>query len=178
MKDLKPFNIPFVGLKEGLHLFEFEIDNTFFKYFGFDEFNKTSIIINLEFTKKSTLFELSFKANGTVNILCDISATWFDQEVNTQLPLIVKFGAEYNDEHEDILILPPEAYQLNVAQFIYEMIVLSIPAKRIHPKVLDGTLETIAMKKLKELSIKQEDTAEHSDPRWDKLKNILTAKKT
>ena len=59
-----------------------------------------------------------------------------------------------------------------------KMIVLSIPAKRIHPKVLDGTLETIAMKKLKELSIKQEDTAEHSDPRWDKLKNILTAKKT
>ena len=39
MTDLKLFNIPFVGLKQGNHLFEYEIDNSFFEAFDFDEFH-------------------------------------------------------------------------------------------------------------------------------------------
>jgi hypothetical protein len=41
MKDLKEFNIPFVGLKEGKHLFEYKIDNTFFELYNYSEFEKT-----------------------------------------------------------------------------------------------------------------------------------------
>ena len=46
MKDLKKFNIQFVGLKEGSHLFEYEIDNTFFEAFNYDEFESSSIKIS------------------------------------------------------------------------------------------------------------------------------------
>ncbi len=91
------------------------------------------------------------------------------------MPLVVKFGQEYNDDNEEILILPHEVYQFSVAQFIYEMIVLGIPNKRVHPKVLDGTMETEV---LEQLEIKEEKTVETTDPRWDKLKNLITEKKT
>ena len=178
MKDLKQFNIPFVGLKEGRHLFEYNIDNTFFALYNFDEYENSNINIELEFVKKSTLFELNFVASGTVNVPCDVSGEFYDQEITSELPLVVKFGPEYNDENEDILILPHEVYQFSVAQFIYEMIVLAVPNKRVHPKVLDGTMESEALNKLEELEIKVEKTVETTDPRWDKLKNLITEKKT
>jgi len=175
MKDLKEFNIPFVGLKEGKHLFEYKIDNTFFELYNYSEFEKSSIDVTLEFVKKSTLFELEFTASGTVNVPCDVSNEYFDLEITATLPLVVKFGQEYNDENEEILILPHEVYQFSVAQFIYEMIVLGIPNKRVHPKVLDGTMETEVVE---QLETKEEKTVETTDPRWDKLKNLITEKKT
>jgi uncharacterized metal-binding protein YceD (DUF177 family) len=178
MKDLKKFNIPFVGLKEGNHLFEYEIDNTFFEAFNFDEFESSSVKVSLDFIKKSTLFDLSFTAKGFVEVPCDLTNELYKQDIEAVLPLVVNFGAEFNDENEEILILPHEAYEFSVAQFIYEMIVLSVPNKRIHPKVLDGTMDSEALKRLRELEIKEVKAVEETDPRWDKLKNLITEKKT
>ncbi|WP_299016170.1 DUF177 domain-containing protein [uncultured Polaribacter sp.] len=179
MKHLKQFNIPFVGLKEGKHLFEYTIDNTFFKIYNYEEFDKSSLNVQLDFVKKSTFFELVFAVSGSVNVPCDVTNVNFDLEITSELPLVVKFGPEFNDDNEEILILPHEAYQFNVAQFIYEMIVLAVPNKRVHPKVLDGTMESEALNKLQELQInKDKFVAEKAtDPRWDKLKNLITEKK-
>lgn len=176
MKDLKQFNIPFVGLSEGNHDFKYTIEKEFFDFFNFDEFESSNIEVTLNFVKKTTLFELVFKAKGTVEVPCDVSTELYHQKIKAKLPLVVKFGHEYNDDNEDILIIPHEAYQLNVAQYIYEMILLAVPNKRVHPKVLDGTMESAALEKLKELEIKEENTSGIVDPRWDKLKNLLTEK--
>ncbi|TDQ21974.1 YceD family protein [Tenacibaculum caenipelagi] len=178
MKDLKEFNIPFIGLKEGSHLFEYQIGKTFFEAFQFDEFNDVNVKADITFVKKSTLFEFSFTINGTVNVPCDITNELFDLPIDGSLNLVVKFGPEFNDEHDEILILPYEAYQINVAQYIYELIVLSVPTKRIHPNVTDGSMQSDALRKLEELRINEEKTVEEesTDPRWDKLKDLLTDK--
>ena len=181
MKDLKKFDIPFIGLKEGSHTFKYQIDEKFFDAFQFDEFNDADINVVIDFVKKSTLMELTFNVKGTVNVPCDTTNEPFDLELEGDLYLIVKFGPEYNDDNEDILVLPHEAYQINVAQYIYELIVLSVPTKRVHPKVLDGTMESETLKKLEQLKIKEEktvETKESTDPRWDKLKDLLTGKNT
>jgi uncharacterized metal-binding protein YceD (DUF177 family) len=169
MKDLKEFNIPFVGLKEGKHEFKYLIDNKFFEAFNFDEYVNSSIEV---------LFELVFVAEGSVELPCDVTNELFNQEIKSELPLVVNFGPEYNSDNEEILVLPHEAYEMNVAQFIYEMIVLAVPNKRVHPKVLDGTMESEALNKLRELEIKKVKAVETTDPRWDKLKNLITEKKT
>lgn len=176
MKDLKQFNIQFVGLKEGEHSFEYKIDQKFFEAFQYEEFESADIVVNLSFVKKTTLLELYFKAEGFVEVPCDVSNELYNQDVVGQLKLVIKFGPEFNDDNEDILIIPHEEYQVNVAQYIYEMVVLSIPNKRVHPKVLDGTMESEALKKLKELEIKEDKPVEDTDPRWDKLKDLITEK--
>lgn len=180
MKDLKEFNIPFVGLKQGSHLFDYHINNRFFEAFSFNELSNANINVTLCFVKKSTLFELDFSVAGTVEVPCDITNELFNQQIEGSLPLIVKFGPEFNDDSEEVLILPHEEYQLNVAQYIYELIVLAIPAKKVHPEVLDGTMENETLKKLKELEYKGRKTVEEetTDPRWDKLKDLLTGKNT
>ncbi|MAD97403.1 MAG: hypothetical protein CMB99_08780 [Flavobacteriaceae bacterium] len=175
MRELREYTIQFEGLKLGKHQFEYSIDDKFFETFNFDEFISAAVEVVLDFEKKGNLFNLLFTMKGNVEVPCDVSNEYYQQEISTELPLIVKFGIEYNDDNEEILILPHEAYELNVAQYIYEAIILAVPSKRIHPKVLDGSLESETLKKLEELSIeqKEEKSTEDTDPRWDKLKDLL-----
>ena len=177
MKVNKEFLIQFAGLKQGKHQFEFEIGKAFFDDFNFEEFNDVNVKVNLVLEKKSTMLELTFKHKGTVNVPCDLSNEDFDLPVKGKLNLIVKFGDEYNDENEEMLVLPHGEYQVDVSQYIYEMIVLSVPSKRIHPGIKDGTLNAEILDKLKELAPKEEHKKEeNTDPRWDQLKKLLTDK--
>lgn len=179
MKVLKDYTIQFVGLKEGEHSFDYSIDNTFFKNFEFEEFNNVNVKIDLKLIKKSTLLELFFNAKGFVNINCDLTNEPYNQDIEDQFKLVVKFGSEYNDENEDILIIPHGEYEVNVAQYIYELIVLAVPVKRVHPGIEDGTLKSEILSKLEELSPKEgteDKTSEDIDPRWNNLKKLLTDK--
>ncbi|GAA4245335.1 DUF177 domain-containing protein [Winogradskyella psychrotolerans] len=179
MKALKSYTIPFVGLKEGMHHFDFQIDNTFFQHFEYDEFNAIDVKIDLEFEKKSTLLELNFSAEGSVNVNCDISNEPYNQAINDNFKLVVKFGNEYNDDNDDILIVPHGEYEINVAQYIYELIILAVPIKRVHPGIEDGSLESDILSKLEELSPSEDHktkSSEDIDPRWNNLKKLLTDK--
>ena len=173
MKDLKEFNISFTGLKLGKHQFEYKIDNTFFEYFQYQEFENADIKIDLDFEKKHNMFNLLFNSKGVVTVACDVTGEPFELEINGNLPLIVKFGEEYNDDNDEILIIPHNQVQLDISHLIYEMIVLSLPIKRVHPGVEDGTLESEVLRKLEEYKIK-EDTI---DPHWEKLKELQSNKK-
>lgn len=178
MRKLKEFTIPFVGLKLGTHRFEYEIDNKFFEHFEFDEFNSSDLKVDLFLEKKTTMMELTFKASGTVNVHCDLTNEPYDQPIDSELLLVVKFGDEYNDDNEDLLILPYGEFEINVQQYIYELIVLSVPSKRVHPGVIDGSLRSDVLEKLKELSPGEKEMKEEEDidPRWNKLKNLLNDK--
>ncbi len=174
MDALQEYYIPFVGLKLGKHSFTYHIDNKFFEFYQYNDFQSIDCDVDLIFNKKSRLFELEFNIKGTVVFNCDISNEPFKEKINNILSLIVKFGEEYNDDNEEVLILPQTDYQFNVAQYIYEAIVLAFPVKRTHPGLKDGTLKSDVLDKLKELEIKEN---KKTDPRWDKLNGLLTSKK-
>lgn len=181
MKDLKEFDISFIGLKDGMHQFEYEIDSEFFDFFNYDEFYNSNVKVVLSFLKKPTMFELNFECNGWVEVHCDVTGELFHQPINAVLDLIVKFGDEYNNENEELLIIPHSEFKMNVAQYIYEEVVLGVPIKRVHPGIADGTLKSEVLDKLKEFEIKEEEqeeeiTEKEVDPRWNKLKNILIEK--
>ncbi len=177
MMKLKEFFIPFSGLKLGKHEFEYTIENTFFESFDYQEFNGASIETIAVLDKMSTMMELDIEAKGTVNVDCDLTGEPFDLPVTATLHLVIKFGEEYNDENDEILIIPHGEYQINIAQYIYEMLALAVPQKRIHPGVEDGTLQSEILDKLEELQPKEiKEQSENTDPRWDDLKKLLTDK--
>jgi uncharacterized metal-binding protein YceD (DUF177 family) len=93
---------------------------------------------------------------------------------------VVKFGTDYNDEDDEILIIPHGSHQVNIQQQVYETIVLSLPVKRIHPGVADGSLQSDVLDRLDSLSLGSNETndneEEQTDPRWDDLKKLLTDK--
>jgi uncharacterized metal-binding protein YceD (DUF177 family) len=178
MNDLREYLIPFSGLKIGNHQFDYQIDNMFFKSFDYDEFNAVSVKVDIVLEKKSTMLELDFKHKGTVNVPCDVSREEFDLPIKGKLKLLVKFGDAFNDENEELLILPHGEFQFSVAQYIYETIVLSIPLRRVHPGIKDGSL-TEVIQKLESLAPKEgkaEEQKDDIDPRWENLKKLLTDK--
>ncbi len=168
MKDLREFKIPFVGLKEGKHEFDYRIDNSFFDLFDFDEFYSSDIRVKVDFVKKPTLFELNFIIDGTVNVDCDRTGEPFDMTIHGQYPLIVKFGEEKQELDEDLLIIPFSAFELDLSHYIYENIVLSVPLKRVNQDS-----EEIEIK-LENKNEKNKDKGH--DPRWDKLNKLITGK--
>ncbi|MGB2341212.1 MAG: YceD family protein [Flavobacteriaceae bacterium] len=174
MERKSEFMLPFVGLKEGVHHFKYDIENTFFKAYDFNDFFDAKIKVDLTFDKKATLMNLNFKAVGSVEVACDVSNEHFDFPIDTNYDWIIKFGDDYNNDNDEILIIPHGTYQIDVAQPIYEMIVLAIPLKIIHPGIEDGTLESEILNKLEELKPKERSTSkQESDPRWNKLKDLL-----
>ncbi|WP_139957694.1 YceD family protein [Flavicella sediminum] len=179
MKELREYNLSFIGLKEGEHKFEYQIDNKFFDVYKYDEYLKADLKVDLVFVKKTNMLELDFEVSGSVNVPCDLTGEPFDLETSGKLSLIVKFGDEFNDENEEILIIPNSAHQVNVAQYIYEMIVLAVPIKRIHPEAQTGDFAQGTLEKLEELKISKKnskDNEETTDPRWGKLKDLLIDK--
>ena len=180
MKSTNEFLIPFIGLKLGKHQFEFKIEKKFFDEYQFDEFESCDVAVNVALEKKTTMLEINFKHKGTVNVPCDLTGELFDLPIKGKIKLVVQFGEEFNNDNEELLILPHGEHQIDVSQYIYEMIVLSVPLKRVHPGIKEGTLQTEALDKLTKLSIKEQKKEskkeENTDPRWDKLKQLLTDK--
>jgi uncharacterized metal-binding protein YceD (DUF177 family) len=180
MKSINEFLIPFIGLKLGKHQFEFKINKKFFDEFSFDEFENCDLNVDVVLEKKETMLEINFKHKGSVYVPCDLTGESFDLPVKGKIKLVVQFGDEFNNDNDELLILPHGEHQIDLSQYIYEMIVLSVPQKRIHPGVKDGTLQTEALQKLNELQVKEikEEVKKEDDidPRWDKLKQLLTDK--
>mgnify|MGYP001944692996 CR=1 FL=1 len=179
MKKMKEFVIQFIGLKQGEHHFEYKIDNKFFNHFEYDEFNDANLDVKVVLNKKTTLLEWHFIVSGAVNVNCDLTNEPFDQAIENDFNLVVKFGNEYNDENEEILIIPHSEYEVDISQYIYELIVLSVPHKRVHPGVIDGSLSSEILNKLEELSpksLEEKTENEDIDPRWNTLKKLLTDK--
>ena len=170
MKPNSKYKIEFAGLKTGNHQFNFKVNKKFFDRFNFSDFNNVSINIDIELTKKSTLLELNFVLKGIVNVNCDLTNEPFDKQIKQEAMLVVKFGQEFNDEDDEILVLPHGEHKLYVDQYIFELIVLSLPPKRIHPGVEDGSLKSEILDILEDL--KPKENSNFADPRWEQLKSL------
>ena len=170
MKPNSKYKIEFAGLKTGNHQFNFKVDKKFFDRFNFSDFNNVTVNIDIDLTKKSTLLELDFVLAGTVNLNCDLTNEPFDFQIKHKSSLVVKFGQDYNDEDDEILVLPHGEHKLYVDQYIFELIVLSLPPKRIHPGVEDGSLKSEILDILEDL--KPKENSNLADPRWEQLKSL------
>lgn len=181
MKELTQFRIPFSGLKIGGHQFTYDIDKEFFTYFDYEEFWEANLKLDVELIKKSTFLELSLQIEGEVGVVCYTTNEEFMQPIKETYKFVVRFGDDFNDEEESILIIPFGSHEVDIKQQIYETILLSLPARLVHPGVEDGSLESDILDKLDELRVEapteeEDDSEDETDPRWAELKKLLTDK--
>ena len=82
-------------------------------------------------------------------------------------------GYEVGDEDDDIISIAANEHELNISQFVYEYIMLSLPLKRVHPDDKDGnsTCDKEVLDKLNDYIVEEEEE-DSKDPRWDGLKDI------
>lgn len=158
----KYFIIPFVGLKIGTHEFEFEINDSFFEDMEYSIVQKGKIKVILQLEKKETMFNARFFAEGTIETVCDRCNAPLELDIEGEFSLVYKFGYE-ESEDESLVILHPEAYELNVKDAIYELISTSVPPRVLHqPGECDEEMWSL----LKQYTVNQPEEEEDDDD-WD-----------
>lgn len=127
------FIIPFVGLKIGTHRYEFNIDKSFFEGVEDTLIDDANVLVELAFEKKETMMIAEFSLSGTVNTPCDRCNDPMEVNIHGDYRIVYKFGTEISED-ENLIILHPETYELNISAPIYELLVISLPARKIHPE--------------------------------------------
>jgi uncharacterized protein len=177
MNPLDRFRIEFGHLGAGEHEFQFEIDDTFFEQFEHSpvELGALDVLVTVNKDEQNMML-IDFTMEGTVTLPCDRCAEDLELEVSGYNELIVKFGENHEEESEDVVVLSGKEHSLNVAQYIYEYIVLMIPLRNVHPDDEEGksTCDADALERLEKLRVHEANEEEEHpvDPRWDILKNI------
>lgn len=172
MGGLKQYSIPFRGLKEGRHDFEFVTENSFFEQFDTSEVDKGLVEVRVELVKHTQFLELHFGLKGRVTVTCDRCLDTFAMGISHEADLYVRFGEKTYEQSEEVLILADSSSELDLSQYIFEYIHLALPYQRIHPEI-DGRsgCNPEMMKKLEDHTA--HDEKELTDPRWDKLKGLI-----
>lgn len=177
MKGLREFEVPYVGLKVGVHRFEYDIDGRFFKHFEEAPIKECRVHVNLEFEKKETFFILRFFVDGTVNVECDRCLEPFDKSIFGDFTTYVKFSEDPNATSDDeVLYIPRDQAVIDVSQLVYEYINLCLPMQMVHPKNEKGEegCNPEVIKYLRGSKKSSEKEKDETDPRWAALKNIKT----
>ncbi len=159
----KEFIIPFVGLKLGIHPFEFEVNDTFFESLDYSLIHKGEAKVSLELEKKETMMLARFHAEGVVSSDCDRCNTPMDVPVKGDFQLIYKFGFE-ESEDENLIVIHPDAYEINVKDAVYELLTILLPTRKVHPV---GMCDEEMMLLLKEYTINADEPDEDFDADWD-----------
>jgi uncharacterized protein len=177
MNYLSKYEIAFKGLKEGIHQFEYELDDKFFDKFENSEVKKGSLKAEVILTKQSTLMIFEFSAKGTVELLCDRCLDIYNQKVSNKSKLYIKFGSEDEELSEDVIMISQDDFQINVAQYLYELVILGLPIKHIHPVNKNGQsdCDPEMIKKLNEYLVIEKDNEDQEpvDERWNELKKLI-----
>jgi len=128
----------------------YELGDDFFEGIDAPEVRRGNIHVELKIMRVASSFELNFRITGTVTVACDRCLEDVEIPVDTENKLIVSLGKTYEELDAEHVIIPEEDGFIDVAWFMYEFIVLSIPMKRVHEQ--EGCNEVMAQK-LKELCV-------------------------
>ena len=190
MGKFDKYKIDLKGMQADSCKYEFVLDNLFFANIDGPEVQKGKVNVVLVVKKTSRAFELNFQTDGMVWVPCDRCLDDLEQPVSSTDRLLVKFGHEYAEEGDNLIVIPEEEGEINVAWFMYEFIALAIPMKHVHApgkcnkamsSKLSKHLRTTPDDEMDEDSFVSEDSDELAnddtetavDPRWDELKKIL-----
>jgi uncharacterized metal-binding protein YceD (DUF177 family) len=169
VSERSPYLVRFSGLSQGLHHFDFEAGDTFFTHFENSEVEKGHLKVPVILEKQSVVMRLTIQCAGEVEVMCDYCAQPFMIPVSGEQTFVIKLGNEEDvDADEDIIYLPLQEHEIDIDKYIYEVIILSIPLRRVHP---EGKCDPDMVKSIQNYASKQEKD-EETDPRWDALKNL------
>ena len=181
MKNLREFQIPYVGLKLGMHHFDYQIDGEFFSHFEGSPISDCKVNVKLEFEKDETLFTLKFFLDGTVKVACDTCLEPFDKEIFGDYECMAKYSEELakgNNDDDELIYISREDPFIDVSHLIYEYIVLCLPMHIVGCKE-PGTDPRCNQEVIKHLLGKDGPKKDNDeiDPRWESLNKLKFDKK-
>lgn len=189
MGKFSAFKLPLKSLAEGVHEFDYKLTKQFFADMENADIRNADVDAHLTVTVKGGNYALAFDIAGTVTVLCDRCLDDLAIPVDTTYNINVEYGDDYNDESDNVLIIPESDNYLNVSYMLYDTVVLAIPIKHVHPMGKCNRAMSAMLRKhrahgtgedaeLEDELIDEIDNMEassnagNSDPRWDALSKL------
>jgi uncharacterized metal-binding protein YceD (DUF177 family) len=156
MNSRREFEIAFVGLKPGMHEFDYQITDRFFEAYQEQDFKNCQAQVKLFLDKKAGFMLLRFEVGGKADVSCDRCGNPLPLELWDEFKVLVKLvdnaeAMNLEEEDPDVYYLSKNESHLNLADWIYEFINLSIPFQRMcKPEEIGGphcNKEVLAMLK-------------------------------
>ncbi len=170
MEKSSAFIVQFSGLKFGKHEFDFTVDDSFFEKLDYSPFKKGEVDVKVLMDKKSTMLVLDFELKGWVEENCDRCTVEFKQHLEGEHQVYVKFGDDYDELDENLLVIPRESYELDISQLIYEFIGLNLPLRKV-PCEENGDTSICDQATLKALGSSEVEESKNN-PLWVELNKI------
>lgn len=168
MNSRREFEIAFVGLKPGIHEFNYRITDRFFEAYQQQDFRHCEANIKLFLDKKNGFMLLKFEIAGRLEVICDRCGNTLPLELWDEFHILVKLVEDpevmnEQEENPDVYYISKGESHLQMGDWIYEFINLSIPAQRTcSDESIGGPLcnhEVLEM--LKKLNLKEETKQEN-----------------
>lgn len=178
MSRRREFEIAYVGLKPGVHEYNYEIRDKFFEAFQQQDFQHCNAHVKVLLDKKSSFMLLKFEIGGVLDVTCDRCNNNLPLNLWDEFTITVKMVEEpelMNNQEED-----PDVYyigrgesHINVEDWIYEFINLSLPMQKTCSfEKMDGPhCNTAAKEMLKKLET-DEQVEEKENPIWKGLEKF------
>ncbi len=136
MVNKRAYEIPFVGLKPGVHPFSYELNEEFFSEKGAEDFANAHANVKLSLEKSSGFMLLKFEVGGKADVSCDRCGNPLNMDLWDEFKLVVKLvdNAEEmnnNEEDPDVFYLSKTESHLEVSDWLYEFVMLSVPTQRM-----------------------------------------------
>jgi len=126
----------FSGLSLGEHTFEYRLDETFFASYPLSDLEGVRpATVQVLLRKSNNLMELEFSFEGLMDTTCDFSGDPLELELRNAFMVVVKFGDAFDDSDPDILVLPHGEYEVDLAQYLFELVALSVPYQKVKPEL-------------------------------------------
>ena len=132
MEQIGLYKIAYKGLKVGSYDFDFKVDNTLFEAFEAEEIKGGSCNVQVKLTRTEAMLELNIAINGEVICECDRCLEDCPIAIDYNDNLLVKFSDETDYYDGEVMWISPAEDIVDLTQYIYESIVLSLPYSRVH----------------------------------------------
>jgi uncharacterized metal-binding protein YceD (DUF177 family) len=135
MGKRREFEIPFVGLKPGIHEFTYTVDDKFFAEVENREFTNCTATVKLQFDKKSSFMLLKFEIGGKADVVCDRCGNTLTMDLWDEFNMVVKMvdnPDEMNQQEDDpdVYYISRTESHLDVSDWIFEFVSLSVPFQK------------------------------------------------
>ena len=132
MCDLKQFIINLPALGEGHHEYEMKVDGSFFAARGNDDVKEADVVAYVDIDVRHGAYKIGITCQGWISIPCDRCLDPMRIDVDDDYDVTVRYGEEY-DEKDDLIIIPEEDTDFDLAPLIADTVLLSIPLRHVHP---------------------------------------------
>ena len=130
MNAARKYSIAWKGLSEGEHTFDFEAGDDLFRLFENTEIKGGHCDVKVNLLRAARQLRLEISIRGSVVVECDRCLGDCSVPIDYEGELLVKFSDEVREYDGDTLWLSPSEDFVDLTQYIYESIVLSLPYQR------------------------------------------------